>query len=110
MRMSKFLEGRQKMDEAILNISPAKWQTYVTTIKCDFIDDHVSLMVKKDWTSHCTWYREHKEPVPEGKKKIKQNKKTREQIELCQGPFCSYVIGYRDKLIKEEQETTSKST
>jgi hypothetical protein len=98
------------MNEAILNTFPAKWHAYVTTIQCDFIDDHVSLMVKNDWTSHCTWYKEHKEPIPEGKKKIKQDKKTRRQIELCQGPLCSYVIDCRDQLIKEEQETLSGGT
>jgi len=85
----------------------AKWQTYVTTIHCDFISDHVSLMAKNDWTSQCTWYKKYKEPVSEGKKKIRMDKKTRRQIELCQGPLCSYVIGCRDQLIKEEQKPTS---
>jgi len=83
----------------------AKWQTYVTTIQCDFIRDHVSLMVKNDWTSQCTWYKRYKEPVSESRNKIIPDKKTRRQIKLCQGPLCSYVIGCRDRLINEEQET-----
>ncbi len=95
------------MSEVNPKLASPTWQTYVTTIWCDFIKDHVSLMVKKDWTSQCTWYKKYKEPISEGKKEIKLDKKTRRQIELCQGPLCSYVIGCRDQLIKEEQGTTS---
>ncbi|NWG02453.1 MAG: hypothetical protein HXY44_06335 [Syntrophaceae bacterium] len=94
------------MNELSLNISPAKWHTCVSTVKCDAIDDHVSIMVKSDWTSHCTWYRQLKDQPP-GSAKKKPDKKTQKKMKLCQGPLCSYVIGYRDQLIKEEQKATS---
>ena len=97
------------MDEVRSDVAPAKWQTAVTTIKCDIIDDYVSIMVQKDWTSKCTWYKQNREPASDGKKRVKRDKKTRAQIEKCQGPLCSYVTGYRDSLIEEEQKATSKS-
>ncbi|MCX8118129.1 MAG: hypothetical protein N3G78_09380 [Desulfobacterota bacterium] len=92
------------MNESRTNPSPAKWQTCVRTIKCDFIDDYVSLMVKNDWTSLCTWYRQWKDPESKGAKGLKPNKETRKKITLCQGPDCSYVTGYRDELMKEERK------
>ncbi len=98
------------MNEAKPKLTSPTWQTYVITIQCDFIGDHVSLMVKNDWTSQCTWYKKYKDPVSESKKKIKLDKKTRRQIELCQDPLCSYVIGCRDWLIEEEQETPCRGT
>ena len=85
----------------------AKWQTDVSTIHCKFIGDHIPLMIKNDWTFQRTGFKKYKEPVSEGKKKIKPDKKTRRQIELCQGPLCSYITGYRDKLMKENQEPLS---
>jgi hypothetical protein len=97
------------MDQSIEQIPPAKWQTAVTTIKCEIIDEYVSIMVQKDWTSKCTWYNQYKQPQPEGKKKIKYDKKTRKKIEKCQGPLCSNVTGYRDKLIQEEREVAQRA-
>jgi hypothetical protein len=97
------------MNEAALNIPPAKWQTCVSTVKCDLIDEYVSIMVKNDWVSHCTWYKQFKDSASGEQKRVKPDRKTRSKIALCQGPHCSYVIGYRDKLIQEEQSTTSSS-
>jgi len=96
------------MNQVRSDVPSAKWHTCVSTVKCNVIDEHVSIMVKNDWTSHCTWYRQFKNPVPGSPKKIKPDNKTRRKIELCMGPLCSYVSSYRDKLIKEEQETTSR--
>lgn len=98
------------MNEALKEAPAAKWQTAVTTIKCEKIDDYVSIMVQKDWTVKCTWYNQYKEPSSEGKKSIKLDKSARKKIEKCEGPLCSYVTGYRDKLMEEEQETSSKAT
>jgi hypothetical protein len=97
------------MDQSKPDVPPAKWQSAVTTIRCDYVDEYVSIMVQKDWTSKCTWYKQNKEPTSEGKKKVKHNKKIRAKIEKCQGPLCSYVAGYRDSLIKEEQESASRA-
>lgn len=92
------------MNEMALPFSPAKWQTCVRTIKCDTIDEYVSLMVKNDWTALCTWYRQFKDPGSGSLKKTKPNRLTRRKMELCQGPDCPSIADYRDQLIKEEQK------
>ncbi len=98
------------MNETLKETPPAKWQTAVTTIKCEMIDDYVSIMVQRDWTPKCTWYNQYKEPPREGKRSIKANQNTKRKIEKCQGPLCSYVTGYRDKLIQEEKEASAKAS
>lgn len=95
------------MNEVALNHPSAKWHTCVSTIKCDNINEHVSIMVKNDWASHCTWYKQFKDETLGSPKKIRLDKKTKKKMELCQGPSCSYVTSYRDKLIKEEQGEAS---
>ncbi|MGQ9645173.1 MAG: hypothetical protein ACUVWO_01375 [Thermodesulfobacteriota bacterium] len=97
------------MNEAPLNIPSAKWHTCVSTIKCDLIDEYVSLVVKNDWTSRCSWYKQYKEGGQDNRKKVKPDRKIRKKAELCQGPLCSYVQSYRDQLIKEEQKTISST-
>lgn len=96
------------MDDIRLDSTPAKWQACVSTVQCDMISEHVSIMVKNDWTSYCTWYRQFKDQSPGSRHKMKPDKKTRKKLELCMGPLCSNVISYRDKLINESQETISK--
>jgi|YelNatPaOPRAMG01_1025707.scaffolds.fasta_scaffold267502_2 hypothetical protein len=95
------------MEQSIQNLNPPNWQACVTTIKCDLIDDFVSIMVKKDWSSKCTWYDSYKAPTLNSKKKIKPDRSTKKRIGLCQGPLCSYVINYREKLINETKGTSN---
>lgn len=92
------------MNQVRENVPSAKWHTCVSTFKCDVIDEHVSIMVKNDWASHCTWYKEFKGQVPGSPKRTRLDKRTRRKIELCLGPFCSHLTGYRDKLMRDEQE------
>ncbi len=92
------------MNEVASHLPPAKWQTCVRTIRCDIIDEYVSLMVKNDWTSLCTWYKQWKDPESSGQKGLKPDKETRKRVALCQGPNCSFVSGYRDELIQEERK------
>lgn len=92
------------------SLPSAKWQACVSTIKCDAIQDYVSIMVKNDWSSQCTWYKQYKAPISEGQKGIKPDRSTKQKINLCQGPSCSWINAYRDQLIKEEQEIASRQT
>ncbi len=82
-------------------LKPAKWQITATTIRCELVDDFVTIMVNKDWSTRCAWYNRYKQKALEDKKH-KFDKKINLKMEKCQGPECSYVIDYRDKLIKEE--------
>ena len=82
-------------------LQPAKWQVTATTIRCDLVDDFVTIMVNKDWSVKCAWYNRYKAKMLEDKKP-KFDKKIKQKIEKCQGPECSYMTDYRDKLVKEE--------
>ena len=85
------------------NLTPPDWQACVTTIKCDVVDEYVSIMVKNDWSSKCTRYHSFKAPQLDGNKKIKLDRMTKRKVGMCQGPLCSYVINYRDKLVNESK-------
>lgn len=89
------------MPKSRTGMKPAKWQVTATTVRCEFVDDFVTIMVDKDWTTKCVWYRLHKQKALEGSKQ-KFDRNIKLKIEKCQGPECSYVTKYRDKLIKEE--------
>ena len=89
------------MANAKTELQPAKWQVTATTIRCELVDDFVTLMVNKDWSVKCTWYTRYKARLLEDKKP-KFDKNIKQKIEKCQGPLCSYMTDYRDKLIKEE--------
>ncbi len=90
-----------KKTETEKELPPAKWQITATTIHCDLVDEFVTLMIKKEWSASCAWYKRYKQKVIEDKKQ-KFDKKTMLKIGKCAGPDCMYVTGYRDKLIKEE--------
>ena len=90
-----------KAIKAIKELQPAKWQITATTTRCDLVDDFVTIMVNKDWSTKCAWYKRYKQRALEDKKQ-KFDKKITLKVERCAGPECSYVTGYRDKLIKEE--------
>jgi len=90
------------MGEKITPFPAASWQACVTTIKCDAIDEHVSVLIKGDWTSTCTWYKEFK-ASGESPRRGKLDHETRKKIALCQGPQCDRVTQYRDQLIREER-------
>ena len=89
------------MSEEKPDLQPASWQAVATTIHCDYVDDAASIMVYKDWTTRCTWYREYKEKAAQDAKR-KLDKNIKAKIDKCVGPLCSNVTGYRDKLVKEE--------
>ena len=89
------------MAKAKTELQPAAWQVTATTIHCDLVDDFVTIMVNKDWSTKCAWYSRHKQKALEDEKH-KVDKKIRGKIEQCKGPDCSYVAEYRDKLIEEE--------
>ena len=89
------------MPKAKTKLQPAGWQITATTIHCDFVDDFVTIMVNKDWSTKCTWYSRYKQKALEGKGQ-KFDKKISLKIEKCEGPECPNVMNYRDRLVKEE--------
>lgn len=93
------------MAKALSGLKPAKWQITATTIHCNLVDDFVTISVDKDWSTRCTWYSRYTQKVL-ADKKPKLDKNIRLKVGKCSGPECSYVINYRDKLIKEESYCT----
>lgn len=92
------------MIQARTDLKPGNWQITATTIRCDYVDDDVTLMVDRDWTTRCAWYRRYKQKALDGKKQ-KFDKEIRIKIEKCAGSECPLAINYRDKLIQEELGT-----
>ena len=90
-----------KATEARKELQPAKWQITATTGHCDLVDDFVTVMVNKDWSTKCAWYNRYKQKALEDRKQ-KFDKKIMLKMEKCAGPECSYTTGYRDRLINEE--------
>ena len=89
------------MAKAKTELKPAKWQITATTIRCELVDDFVTIMVNKDWSTRCALYNRYKQKALEDKKH-KFDKKVRPKMEKCAGPHCSYVTEYRDKLVQED--------
>ena len=93
------------MSKANTELQPANWQITATTIHCDKVDDFVTIMINKDWSMKCAWYNRYKQKTVDNPKQ-KFDKKIRAKMEKCEGPECSYLTEYRDKLIQEEFSTT----
>jgi hypothetical protein len=59
------------------------WQITAATIYCDDVDDEVTVIVNRDGSVRCV------------RKQLKRQLK-------CNGPECSLVTDYRDRLFAEE--------
>ncbi len=82
-------------------LRPAGWQVTATTVRCDRVDDFVTIMVNRDWSASCVWYNRYKREAP-GPGKPGLDAVLRSRADRCIGPHCDLVTGYRDKLVKEE--------
>lgn len=95
------------MNQSEYNLPPTKWQKTVTIIHCTYIDENVSIMIKNDWSSECTGYKQFMDSRHHGKVKNKYDKNSKIGIKKCQGPLCKHVLDYRNKLIDEEREAVN---
>ena len=80
------------------------WQVTGITVHCDGVEDEVTLLVYKDWSTKCTGYAKYGEAGKGGtgllKKKSRQLKRPME----CAGPECPRVIQYKKRLLSEEAQ------
>ncbi len=83
-------------------LAPARWQVTATTLSCSMVDDYVTIIVYRDWSCKCTWWERSKKAADEDPRH-KFPKGIKRIMAKCKGPDCTYVIGYRDKLIDEER-------
>ena len=80
------------------------WQVTATSINCDAVADDVTIMVYKDWSTRCTGYQKYGEKSQrEAAKELKRRGKQLKRKLKCEGPECSRVIDYRDRLFAEEE-------
>jgi hypothetical protein len=80
------------------------WQVTATTIYCDAVDDDVTIMVYKDWSTRCTGYKKYVESSNKETAKMLQRKARRLGRNLkCEGPKDYRVTSYRDKLVAQEK-------
>jgi hypothetical protein len=84
-----------------VRLKPAGWQVTATTVRCEKVDDFVTIMVNKDWSTSCAWYHRHKGQGSPGSKG-RFNTRLKGKIDACNGPECPLVVQYRDRLIHEE--------
>jgi hypothetical protein len=82
------------------------WQVTASTIYCDAVDDQVTIMVYKDWTTKCAAYKKYGESIAKDTAKVlkKRGKKLNRELR-CEGPECSRVTGYKDKVFAEAGKT-----
>ena len=85
-------------------LQTGNWQITTTTVRCDLVDESVTIMVDKDWATRCAWYRRYKQKAIDNKQKFDRAITTK--ISRCAGPDCPLAIEYRDKLIQEEESNT----
>ena len=84
------------------------WQVTATSINCDAVDDDVTIMVYKDWSTKCTGYKKYGENIKrEAAKELKRRGRRLGRKLKCEGPECPRVIGYKDKLFAEEAKVKS---
>jgi hypothetical protein len=84
--------------------SVVEWQVTATTIYCDAVDDDVTIIVNKDWSTRCTGYKQYVENIGKEVALMLKEKSKKLGRELrCEGPLDYRVTNYRDKLISEEK-------
>lgn len=80
------------------------WQVTAKTIYCDAVDDDVTIMVYKDWSTRCTGYKKYVESLnKETAEMLKKKAKRLGRNLRCEGPLDHRVTEYRDKLAAEDK-------
>ena len=86
------------------------WQVTATKIYCDAVDDDVTIMVYKDWSTRCTGYKKYVESSNEETARVLQRKAKRLGRNLrCEGPLGCSAADYRDMLIAEDKAARIQS-
>jgi hypothetical protein len=82
------------------------WELTAKTIYCDAVDDDVTIMVYKDWSTKCTGYKKYGEGLNKETARVLKKKTKRLGRNLgCEGPQDYRVTDYRDRLMAEDKAT-----
>jgi hypothetical protein len=80
------------------------WEETATTIYCDAVDDDVTIIVYKDWSTRCTGCRKYVESLTKETAKMLKRKAKRLGKNLrCEGPLDCKVTDYRDILVSQDK-------
>ena len=85
------------------------WKITATTIYCDAVDDEVTVLVYKDWSTKCTGYHKYSGPGKEISNLLRKKSKQLGRQLQCEGPQCQRVIQYKEKLVTEETAKVPKA-
>jgi len=79
------------------------WQVTATTIYCDAVDEEVTLLVYRDFSTKCTGYAKYAAPSRELTTRLQKKSQRLGRPLECEGPTCPRVTGYKEKLAAEEK-------
>ena len=79
------------------------WKVTATTIYCDAVDDEVTLLVYRDFSTKCTGYKKYSRLTKEISNLLRKKSKRLERQLECEGSECRRVIQYKEKLATEEK-------
>jgi len=77
------------------------WQVTATTIRCDAVDDEVTIMVYGDWSTECTGFHKYTESREEQLNLLRKSLRLQRTLE-CEGVRCTRIAEYKQKLQDEE--------
>jgi len=78
------------------------WKVTATTIYCDAVDDEVTLLVYQDGSAKCASAEKYGRPGKETARLLGEKSRQLKRPVRCEGPECSRLTGYRDKLFAED--------
>lgn len=84
------------------------WQVTATTVHCDAVDDEVTIMVFKDWSSKCTGQQKYTDSREEQLKLLRRSLQARRTLE-CEGVRCTRIAEYKQQL-QDEEAMMSRAT
>lgn len=81
-----------------------------TTIHCNAVDDDVTIIIYKNWTTKCSGYTKYVENVnPETVEMLKKKAQQMRITLRCKGPKDCRVTDYMNILIGQEKTTNIKN-
>lgn len=84
-----------------LDIHMVDWQVTATTIHCDAVDDEVTIIVNKDWSTKCTGISKYTESRDAQLNMVRKSLQIERALE-CEGEQCVRILEYKQKLRHEE--------
>lgn len=78
------------------------WQLTATTIKCEAVDDEITIMVNPDGTAKCASYDKYGSPDKKTLADMEKRAKKLGFTPKCEGPTCRRITDYRDQILAEE--------